>query len=169
MEFFFSEPQQEVSAPAYSIMNLSSMILFKGNSASTTCIGSLNLRRSPSIYRRQSARKVLFCGNGLPIMSLLHSILTVALQATNQPTRYRREFCLRQGMAEISNTIPILCPHLRDIHPMHRTLQQPVRPVAEQISYVNHDRREGIVFCTGRVYWDGRPTCVRILYFQPGL
>lgn len=102
--------------------------------------------------------------------------LTPLSKPTHHVTRNRHQLRIIQRMAEVHNAIPIARvrrPLLiqRKHHPVHRRLQQPIRPIAEQVTDINQDRRERKVLLpvARRVHGDRRPGSPRRQDLEPRL
>lgn len=74
----------------------------------------------------------------LPFAPLLHHL-----------ARHRHQFRIIHRVTEVSHTVPVLTQAftslLGEYNTVNSTLQEPVRPVAQQVSYINQDRWSPLV------------------------
>lgn len=90
----------------------------------------------------------------LPLTPQLCLSLALAPKLLNQRTRHSIQAHVIEGMAKVRHAVSLLAALKR--HTVHRRLEQPVCPVAQQISDIHEDRRVRQSL-RARIHWHGNP------------
>ncbi len=96
-------------------------------------------------------------------------LMSFCLPLTNDLTWNLDKFGIVGWVAEIRDAISVISTTCRKHHSMDSTHKQPIRPVIEQIPYIDKNRRKVVVFRSGGEYRHGRPTLVWCQNLEPRL